>query len=107
MVEKEIVEIATQFIQELKKHGINIIDAFLFGSQARGSSHEWSDIDIAVICEPFAEDDIEQNMVLWKIGVKIDARIAPISVSLRDFENEFFPLIPEIKRGFSLLHDAA
>lgn len=107
MVEKEIVDIALKFLQEVKKQGIQISEAFLFGSQFKGSAHEWSDIDIAVICRPFAADESEQNMNLWKIAVKIDPRLAPISFSPEDLEKEYIPLISEIKKGLALIRFAA
>lgn len=107
MVERQIIETAGRFLEEVKKHNITVIKAYLFGSQARGLAHEWSDIDIALICLPFAADQIDQNMMLWKLALQIDPRIAPVSLSPDDFEKEYMPLVPEIKKGLPLTLHAA
>ncbi len=107
MVKREIEEIIKKFILELKKEGIEIIKVFLFGSYARGFEREDSDIDIAVVCKDFGKDAIEQNMKLWKIAVRIDTRIAPISLSISEFKKEYIPIIPEIKKGLDLTETAA
>jgi hypothetical protein len=103
VVRKEIIDIALKFLAELKEQKIAVVEAFLYGSQVKGSAHQWSDIDIAVVCQPFAEDAIEQNMCLWRIAVRIDPRLAPVSFAPEDLEKEYIPIIPEIKKGLALL----
>ena len=107
MVKKEIADIIKKFILELEKEGIEIINVFLFGSYARGTERDDSDIDVAVVCKDFEVDPIERNMKLWKIAVKVDTRIAPISFSLSEFQEEYIPIIPEIKNGLDLTGIAA
>lgn len=107
MVEKETEDIIRKFITELKKEGIEIIKVFLFGSYARGNAREDSDIDVGVVCNSFGTDSIDQNMKLWKIAVRVDTRISPISLSMEEFEEEYIPLVPEIKNGLDLTEIAA
>jgi predicted nucleotidyltransferase len=106
-VKNEIADIIKRFTNELKKEGIDIIKVFLFGSYSRGTEHIDSDIDVAVVCKDFDVDPIEQNMRLWKIAVRVDTRIAPISLSVSEFQKEYIPIVTEIKNGLDLTAIAA
>ncbi len=107
MVKKEIESIVRKYIAELKKEGITIIKVLLFGSYAKGNEREASDIDVAVVCEDFGTDPIDQNMKLWRIAVRVDTRIAPISLSISEFKQEYIPIIPEIRNGLDMTNIAA
>jgi len=56
----------------------------LFGSYARGNSHENSDIDIAVIVDGYAESFLDGEANLYKIRRKFLTEIEPILID----ENE-------------------
>lgn len=107
MVKKEINDIIKKFITELNKKKIKVIKVILFGSYAKGIDREDSDIDIAVVCEDFGTDTIDRNMTLWKIAVKVDTRIAPISLSMSEFEKDYIPIVTEIKNGLDFTKIAA
>lgn len=107
MAENEAVEVARKFLREVRLRGISVVEAYLFGSHVRGTAGDWSDIDIALVCHPFAEDRTEQNIILWKIAVKIDPRLAPLTLSPDDLDKTHIPLIPEIKKGLPLIRPAA
>ncbi|MBM2813473.1 MAG: nucleotidyltransferase [Ignavibacteria bacterium] len=49
----KITEIIKKFVAEATKDNIKISEAILFGSYAKGTNHELSDIDIAVVSEDF------------------------------------------------------
>ncbi len=46
MAERVIIEIIQRYIRTLEEHGILVSFVVLFGSQARGNTHKWSDIDL-------------------------------------------------------------
>ena len=48
---------------------------FLFGSAARGNTHKWSDIDIAIVCEPFDEEPFREYCRIASFAYKVDPRI--------------------------------
>ena len=58
-INKEILNSINKFIKEIKKH-YNITTIILFGSYAKGTENEDSDIDIAVISDDF--EDIYECM---------------------------------------------
>ncbi|NJM40069.1 MAG: nucleotidyltransferase domain-containing protein [Anaerolineae bacterium] len=75
----------------------------MFGSQAVGRAHEWSDIDLALISPVFAKDPISSQLALMQIATQIDWRIEPHVFAPSDFDVNH-PLVPEIQRtGFSLM----
>jgi len=90
------------FLREVQKK-YSIRGAYLYGSFAKGTSHKWSDIDLAIISPDFSEDLFEDRLYLMRIAASIDDRIEP-----RLFKKELFnrndPLVDEIqKNGVKLL----
>jgi predicted nucleotidyltransferase len=79
---------------EQQKH---VQAAYLFGSQARGTATEWSDIDLAVVSPDFSSDRFQERVNLMRLAAKIDDRIEPSPFRPEDFDaNE--PLVSEIQR---------
>ncbi len=67
---------------------------FLFGSYARGTNRDESDIDIAVILGEF-ENAIDIQLELMRLRRKIDSRIEPHPFREKDF-NSSNPVAYEI-----------
>jgi predicted nucleotidyltransferase len=66
----------------------------LFGSYIKGTYHEESDIDIAVIFSDY-DDSIDMQLELMRLRRKIDSRIEPHPFKERDF-NLLNPFAAEI-----------
>ena len=49
-----LTDIIRRYRAELLKDGIHCERILLFGSQARGTAHEWSDIDLIVVSPDWA-----------------------------------------------------
>ncbi|MCH6198425.1 nucleotidyltransferase domain-containing protein [Aquiflexum sp. LQ15W] len=103
MDRKEIINIVKEFaIKVLESHS----DArfFLFGSFAKGSQIEESDIDIAVILNDFPNTR-EKQVELMKIRRTIDSRIEPHPFREKEFV-ESNPLANEVlKFGLEIKFD--
>lgn len=98
MVEKtiniDILESINKFAEEIKKH-YNITAIILFGSYAKGTYSEDSDIDVAVISDEF--DDIYDCMAeLMGMTWDIDARIEPHPIKKKDFDEVSDYFIQEV-----------
>lgn len=52
-ISDKITGIIKKFVEEASKDNIQISQAILFGSYAKGTNHELSDIDLAVVSEDF------------------------------------------------------
>ena len=93
-INKDILNSINEYIEEIKKH-YNITAIILFGSYAKGTENENSDIDIAVISDDF--DDIYDCMaVLMGMTWDIDARIEPQPIKKKDYEEASDYFIKEV-----------
>lgn len=95
-VNNEIINKVRKSIKLLHDNNISIKQAYLFGSYATGSEHEWSDIDLALISDDFSEDRYKERLRIIKILSAIDNRIEPAPYRTEQF-NEVDPLVSEIK----------
>jgi uncharacterized protein len=66
--ETEIREIIFRYAEELKKLGITSHKILLYGSYAKGSAREDSDIDLIVISESFEGMNIRERLELLGIA---------------------------------------
>ncbi len=79
----DALNIAREFAAVIKAN-YDCKQIFLFGSYAKGTYHEESDIDIAVILKEF-ENPIDIQLELMRLRRKIDSRIEPHPFRERDF----------------------
>lgn len=93
-IEKEIIENIKKYIEKISAY-YSIDAIILFGSYAKGSQNENSDIDIAIISSDF-KDIIEDGATLIGLTWKIDTRIEPHPISKEDFDKASNPFIKEI-----------
>jgi len=100
------IGIVTRYIQELEKNKIHIMEAFIFGSHAKGKTKPGSDLDVALISDAFTGDRFEDRRKIVPFRRKIDSRIEPIPFKPEDF-NDGGTLAEEIKRtGLPVLRKA-
>ena len=71
MVTKETaIKTAKSFVNDCQLSGLTFHRVLLFGSVAKGLTHEWSDIDLLLISNQFG-DNIFDNLKLYsKINIK-------------------------------------
>jgi predicted nucleotidyltransferase len=69
----------------------------VYGSYARGTATENSDIDVAVICDVLAGDYLENAAELFRLRRDIDLRIEPVLIEPDSVANSFYNEI--IKTG--------
>ena len=68
----------------------------LFGSYAKGTEHEDSDIDIAIVIDEFKDNIIDEEVEFMKMRKKIDYRIEPHIIRVQDYKNISTPFIQEV-----------
>ncbi len=93
-INKDIIDSVNKFIKEIKKK-YDVTAIILFGSYAKGTENEDSDIDIAVISDDF-EDIYDCMAVLMGMTWDIDARIEPHPIRKKDFDEVADYFIKEI-----------
>ena len=83
-----------KYIKKISQY-YKIEAVILFGSYAKGTENENSDIDIAVVSDDF--DDIYDCMaILMGMTWDIDARIEPHPIKKKDFDEESDYFIKEV-----------
>ncbi len=95
-VNDEIINKLRESIKLLHDNNISIKEAYLFGSYATGSEHEWSDIDLALVSDDFSDNRYQERLKIMKILSTIDNRIEPAPYRTDQFI-EIDPLVWEIK----------
>ncbi len=93
MDKSDAVKIARQYASVIKTN-YDCKQVFLFGSYIKGTNHEESDIDIAVILKEF-ENSMDIQLELMRLRRKIDSRIEPHPFREKDF-NMTNPVVNEI-----------
>ncbi len=75
-----------KYIGVLRKHGIPIQKALLFGSWSRGSASEESDVDIALISTAFTGDRFLDRRKIVPLRRKINNKIEPMPFNPQTFD---------------------
>jgi predicted nucleotidyltransferase len=88
MDKREAINKVKAYRHLLKDH-FQFENIYLFGSYAKGTNREDSDIDVAVIVDHVEGDYFSINPLLWKLRRQIDDRIEPILIE-RDFDDADF-----------------
>ena len=83
----KIKSIINKYIDEVKRNKIVVEKVYLFGSYARGTATEDSDIDIAIISNDFKGDRFDDRRLLVPLRRQIDWRLEPIPFRPEDFTN--------------------
>jgi len=80
---------------QLASKKINIVQAYLFGSSAKGNRQEWSDIDLAIVSPDFSGDSFEDLKILIPIIIKVDRALEVHPFHPKDFttSNPFIKVI--------------
>ncbi len=83
----EVAEAVGTFIRELQTR-IPVDRVILFGSYAHGEAVDESDIDIAVVSSAFGGNAWDDRRLLFDtlIAARLDSRLEPHPLSIRDYE---------------------
>ncbi len=104
MVDREVMKAVRGYLAGLRDVGIHPSRAVLFGSFARATGDEWSDIDLVVIAPEFdGHRDMELIQALWRMRASTDSRIEPIPCGDREWETDEGRPILEIARNEGVL----
>ena len=95
-INKEIADIVDKYIAIVKEN-YDVVAIILFGSYAKGTENEDSDIDIAVVTDDIKTDKFDEEVKLTLLRRKIDSRIEPHIIKVEDYENDETPFVVEVK----------
>lgn len=71
MVTREsAISTAKSFVNDCQAIGLTFNKVLLFGSAAKNTTHEWSDIDLLLISDQFSDNVFENLKLYSKINIK-------------------------------------
>ena len=57
LTQQAAIDTVRNYALEIRNSGVNLKKVILYGSFAKGTQHEWSDIDVALVADEFQESD--------------------------------------------------
>ena len=89
MVNESIIKSVKGYLSAINKQGIKVSFGVIFGSYAKGSATEWSDIDLLVVSSDFdLARDRKKIDSLWHITARTDSRIEPIPCGEKQWQED-------------------
>ncbi len=99
MLEQSVLKSVQKYLAAVAASGITVERGIVFGSQASGQAHDWSDIDLLVVSSQFDNmKDRSAINLLWRLAARIDSRIEPIPCGSRQWREDDSSAIIEIAR---------
>ena len=82
-----------QKYKQLLSQQLNFEEMILYGSYAKGTSTEESDVDVAIIVNDLKGDYFSTRPLLWKIRREVDDRIEPVLIDKAHDDSGFLETI--------------
>lgn len=96
-IPKKVKAEIRNYIAALQKENIPLEKVILFGSYAKGTNNQMSDIDLCIV-SPLFKNPFTALQFLWSRRLKdFGLRIEPVGFHPRDFSDRYDSLIHEIK----------
>lgn len=100
----EVMRAVWNYIEHIEAQGLQIESAYLFGSQVKGNSHEWSDVDLCVVSRQFSKN-LDALSYLWRMRRRDDIRagIEPVGFHPNQFNDESALASEILRYGIKIL----
>jgi predicted nucleotidyltransferase len=99
MVAPSVIESVRIFLRKVNENGIPVAFGVLFGSQARGTADDQSDIDLLVVSRNFdGKKDRHETSLLLQLTLDTDSRVEPVPVGEKEWLEDDSRAIVEIAR---------
>jgi len=98
LTQNDAIEIVRNYAHEIESHGVSLRTVILYGSFAKGTQHEWSDIDVALVADEFTGFFFNDSDLFPYVGIKKPY----IRIEAKTYRTNYFqesdPFIEEIKK---------
>ena len=86
MAKKQIEVSIESYLDAVRRRNIRVKRAILYGSQAAGTAHRESDVDLAIISPDLGHDRFDEAILLKELTFGIDLDISPRPYSVEHYE---------------------
>ena len=93
------LKVARSVRERLQKFSHPVRQVFLFGSCATDSPHAQSDIDVAIVADPFARSKVKEVVAFYGAIRDLDTRIELIVLHPSDIGDPYLTVAREIDRN--------
>ena len=98
LTQNAVIDIVRNYARDIKEKGVHLRSVILYGSFAKGTQHEWSDIDVALVADEFTgftfnDCKLYSGLGIRKPYIRIEEKTYPTV-----YFNEGDPFIDEIKK---------
>jgi predicted nucleotidyltransferase len=98
LTQDAVIETVRNYVHDIEACGISLRAVFLYGSFAKGTQHEWSDIDVALVADKFKGLFCDDGKKFRKVVIKEPYRLIEARTYPTKYFEESDPFIEEIKR---------
>lgn len=95
MDKNDALKISREYLKRVRKTKLDFTEAWLFGSYAKGSQHENSDIDIAIVLNDNEVHTFETDVKLMIIRKGEETLIEPHAFTKEEFDRSV-PIVSQI-----------
>ena len=92
------IETVRNYAREIEDRGVHLRTVILYGSFAKGTQHEWSDIDVALVADEFTGFTFNDCKLYSGLGI----RKPYIRIEEKTYSTDYFhqgdPFIEEIRK---------
>ena len=92
------IGIVRNYAQDIETYGVRLNMVILYGSFAKGTQHEWSDIDVALVADEFTGLPEDHNLFPYMGGLKKHYTLIEAKTYPTEYFREGDPFINEIKK---------
>jgi len=94
LADSEVVGVVRRYLKLLQAKGLRAERAVLYGSHAKGTAAEYSDIDVLILSTDFGKDRVAEGQFLFRMARLVDSRIEPVPIHPSEYrEDPDSPLI--------------
>ena len=98
LTQNAVIEIVSNYAHAIEANGVHLRKVILYGSFAKGTQHEWSDIDVALVADEFTGFYPDDHKLFPYFGFK-----KPYTrIEAQTYQTDYFcnsdPFIEEIKK---------
>jgi len=102
LTQDAVIDTVRNYAHQIEARGVRLRTVILYGSFAKGTQHEWSDIDVALVADEFTGISFDDKKSFPRI------RKEPyIRIETKTYPTDYFlnsdPFIEEIKKDGILI----
>ena len=98
LTQNAVIETVRNYAHDIEAKGVHLRSVILYGSFAKGTQHEWSDIDVALVADEFTGFAFDDHALFPYVGIKKPY----LRIETKTFPTEYFnegdPFIDVIKK---------